>query len=95
MQARLAYNSGNPVLRIAAAALALVGLGIAVFLGIFIFAALVGLGALAAVVFAGRLWWLRRRMRRPAGGARPGSAQPESVVIEGEYRETRRQTDKS
>ena len=60
---------------------ALVVLGVALFLGLFFVAVAAGLILLATAVFAARIWWLRRQIRRAA------AAQPDAKgrVIEGEY----------
>ncbi|KAB7623697.1 hypothetical protein [Alkalilimnicola sp. S0819] len=95
MQARLTYRSpSNPLLRLAAGALALIGLATAAVLGLFLLAALIGLGALAGLLIYLRLWWLRRQMRRQDTDEQ-GATHEERVVIEGEYREVHRQADKS
>lgn len=63
---------------------ALVTIGItaaAVFLGAFLLAAFVGLAAIASLVLAARVWWIRRKMQQ---GGRSGGAD-DSRVIEGEY----------
>ena len=50
-------------------------------LGLAFGAVILGLGVVAGLGLAARIWWLRRRLRRQ--GARPSSS---SVVVEGEYR---------
>lgn len=62
------------------AALITIGItALAVFLGAFLIAALVGLAAIATVVLAVRVWWLRRKMER---SARRGGA---GRTLEGEF----------
>lgn len=54
------------------------------FLGLTVFAAVAGLAFLVFIVLAIRVWWLRRKLRRQAGGPRP---QHTGVTLEGEYEE--------
>ncbi|MCW8871523.1 MAG: hypothetical protein OQK01_02780 [Xanthomonadales bacterium] len=54
----------NPVTRILAGVLALLALVGAFFFGMFVLVLALGLGALAWLVLAVRMWWLRRQWQR-------------------------------
>ncbi len=51
-----------------------------VLLGLAFGALILGLGVVAGLALATRIWWLRRRLRRQGAGPSSGSA-----VVEGEY----------
>ena len=73
--------SENPILQLAGLILgALVAVG-AVLVGAVVLSFIIGFAVLAGLVLFVRLWWLRRRMQRSAGGAtgRPGE------IVEVEY----------
>lgn len=65
----------SPLSRILAAIVGLLVLVGAFFFGLIILAVVIGLGALAWIVFRIRLWWLKRNM----------PATPGEEVIEAEY----------
>lgn len=71
----------NPVAQLFATLAFVVMAGVAAIFGAFILAAIIGLGAILAVIITVRVWWLRRQMRRSAGGQETSSG----TVIEGEY----------
>ena len=81
----------NPVARVLAGLLAVAALVGAVFFGLIIFAAALGLGLLAWLILSVRMWWLRRRMTRGAPGAADAVRDPRArraeagEVIEAEY----------
>ncbi|WP_156774627.1 hypothetical protein ACN2MM_03715 [Alkalilimnicola ehrlichii MLHE-1] len=89
--------SGSLIGRVIGVLGAIVVIGFTAFLGVFVFLALLGLAAVGAVVFAVRLWWLRRQLRQAAERAQARHQRQQSAaggrVIEGEYRreEGRRQ----
>jgi hypothetical protein len=82
----------NPFTRLLAAVVGVLALVGAVFFGLFIFAAAIGVGLVLWLVFRVRLWWLGRRLQaagarpgepfgRPADGSRPG----DDSVIDADY----------
>ena len=73
--------SENPILQLAGLILgALVAVG-AVLVGAVVLSFIIGFAVLAGLVLFVRLWWLRRRMQRSAGGA-SGSRPGEIVEVE-------------
>jgi hypothetical protein len=73
------------------ALLALVG---AFFFGLFVLALAAGLGVLAWLVLALRVWWLGRRVRVGAGGvSRAGAEVRKGEVIEADYEVVSRRDD--
>jgi len=90
----------NPLSRILAGLLGVLALVGAFFFGLVVLAVAIGLGALAWLFVALRMWWLRRRWQgqsEPGGApgpARPGaSAQRETDVIDADYEVVSRQDD--
>jgi uncharacterized iron-regulated membrane protein len=90
----------SPLSRILASLLAALALVGAFFFGLVVIALAAGLGALAWLFLALRMWWLRRRLDRgnpPAGrnGAKqPGAAHaPGGNVIEADYEVVSRRED--
>lgn len=78
---------GGLLTRIAGAIVSVVILAGLLFVGITVFAAVAGLAVLVFAVFAARVWWLRRKLRRGAARSetsRPGP-QAGGVTLEGEY----------
>lgn len=75
----------NPLSRLLATVTFVVVAGMAAVFGAFILAAVIGLGAIVAMIVAARIWWLRRRLRRSSGDQSTGSG----TLIEGEYRRYR------
>ena len=88
---RLGGRPVNPFLQIAGIIVGLIVLGIAIVVGGFVLAALIGLGLIAWVVLYARAWWLMRRT--PGERTRPGHRGEE--IVEAEYRviETTRRED--
>ncbi|MDQ2070685.1 hypothetical protein [Natronospira bacteriovora] len=85
----------NPLLRVLAAAGAVLLAVLAVLVGAITLMAFLGLAVMAFIVFQLRLWWIRRRIartqrqRRRAGqasGSRKRASGSNGRVIEGEYR---------
>ena len=82
----------NPVSRILAGVLGIAVLAAAFFFGFIVLMLAAGLGVLAWLLLALRMWWLRRQWARHGPGveahrdgwARPGSAR-EGEVIEADY----------
>jgi uncharacterized iron-regulated membrane protein len=84
----------NPLARILAGSLAVLALAGAFFFGLVVLALAVGLGLLAWLALALRVWWLRRRGRDKAGGGgRPGADVRRGEVIEAEYEVVSRRDD--
>jgi predicted lipid-binding transport protein (Tim44 family) len=81
----------NPVTRVLAGLLAVAALVGALFFGLIIFAAALGLGLLAWLILSVRIWWLKRRMPRGASTAADSAGEPrargsdEGKVIDAEY----------
>lgn len=75
----------NPLSQLFATLAFLVVAGVAALFGVFILAAVIGLGAILAVVVTVRVWWLRRQLRRSGGDQITSSG----TTIEGEYRRHR------
>lgn len=82
----------NPLSRILASLLAVLAVVGAFFFGLVVLALAIGLGLLAWLALASRMWWLRRRFggRRATGSADagPGAAGPgvrADDVIEADY----------
>jgi uncharacterized iron-regulated membrane protein len=74
----------NPLSRILAGLLAVLAVVGAFFFGLVVLALAVGLGLLAWLALALRMWWLRRRLGgRSAAGAGPGVR--EDDAIEADY----------
>lgn len=84
------HSQQNFLARIVAAIVSIIVLGIAVFLGAFFIAALVGLALLFAIVLSIRIWWLRRKYGS-AGIREPHTH--DGRTIEGEYTVKKRDTD--
>jgi len=78
--------------RILAALVSALALAGAIVMGFFVGAALVGIALLGGLALAGRLWWLRRKLRR-AQTADAQRADPN--VIEGEFRVVEAASDES
>jgi hypothetical protein len=81
-------NASNPLAQLLSVLVFAVVLVGAVIMGAFVLAVLIGLGALAVVVFAVRGWWLRRSGPRgggSSGGGGPGRPAKGIRYIEGEY----------
>jgi len=87
MQPRLAGPAANTLSRFLLGALGIAALIAAFFFGLVVLALAVGLGLIAWLLLALRLWWLRRRM--PPGGPAGGDGE----VIEAEYRVVSRRQD--
>lgn len=95
MQPRLNHHrQSNPLAQLVTAVVAAIGLGVALFLGAFVLAAIVGLGAIAAAGLYLRFWWLRRQLRNGAGGAEQHREyyyrrrqDADGTVIEGDFRD--------
>lgn len=62
----------GPIARLLAGIVGLLALAGAVFFGLFLFAAAIGVGLVAWAVIWLRLWWIRRRLG--AAGRTPGDA---------------------
>ncbi len=83
----LQASTANPVMRILGFIAGVVMLAAAMFVGVFVFLAVLGLAVIGAVLFSVRVWWLRRQFRkaaerhRPGGGA--GNTGASGSVIEG------------
>ena len=79
---------GNLIGRVIGVLGAIVVIAFSAFLGIFIFLALLGVAAVGAIVFAVRLWWLRRQLRQAAqqGQSAHPSRPAGGNILEGEYR---------
>jgi uncharacterized iron-regulated membrane protein len=81
-------SSGNPLAQI----LSLLVFGVlligALIMGAFVIAMVLGLAVIASVIFAIRVWWLRRKLGGrppfPGGAESPGPAK-DVRLIEGEY----------
>lgn len=76
----------NPLSRLFATVAFVVVAGMAAIFGAFILAAVIGLGAILAMIVAVRVWWLRRQLRRGAAADQDTSS---GTTIEGEYRRYR------
>jgi uncharacterized iron-regulated membrane protein len=88
----------NPLSRILAGLLGVLALVGAFFFGLVVLAVAIGLGVLAWLFVALRMWWLRRRWQGQSGpGGAPGpprpgaSAQRETDVIDADYEVVSRQ----
>lgn len=60
---------GNPLTRLLAGLVGVLALVGAVFFGLFVFAAAIGIGLVGWAVLSLRMWWIRRKLR--AAGVRP------------------------
>jgi len=78
--------------RILAALVSALALAGTIVMGFFVGAVLVGIAVLGGLALAGRLWWLRRKLRR-AQTADAQRADPN--VIEGEFRVVEAASDES
>jgi uncharacterized iron-regulated membrane protein len=81
-------SSGNPLAQILSLLVFAVLLVGALIMGAFVIAIVLGLAVIASVVFAIRVWWLRRKFggRPPFDrGAEPPSPPEHARLIEGEY----------
>ena len=90
----------NPLSRILAGLLAVLALVGAFFFGVFVLALALGLGALAWLVLAARMWWLRRQWQKHGSSGEysqavsPGSAdQRRTDVIDADYEVVSRRED--
>lgn len=75
----------NPLSQLAAAVVFAAVAAVAAIFGVFILAAVIGLGAVLALIVTVRVWWLRRQLRRGKGNQDASSG----TIIEGEYRRYR------
>ncbi|MDN5871448.1 MAG: hypothetical protein L0H73_12090 [Nitrococcus sp.] len=75
----------NPLTQVLGTLAFVVVAGMAAIFGAFILAAVIGLGAILAVLVTVRVWWLRRSLRR--GDA--NQTTNKGAVIEGEFRRHR------
>ena len=84
---QLGFNaSGNPIAQV----LSVLALGVvivgAVIMGAFVLLAFLGVAAIGFIVFAIRVWWLRRKLRgRGPDSGGPGRPAKGIRYIEGEY----------
>ena len=76
-------SRSNPLIQVLSLVVAAVLLGLAFVIGMVVVGVLLAVGAVAAIVFAARIWWLQRRIRRTAAG-HPDD-RPARHVIEGNY----------
>ncbi|RFA26149.1 hypothetical protein CAI21_17615 [Alkalilimnicola ehrlichii] len=82
--------SRNPFLQILSLIGAVLLLTAAVFIGAFLFAALLGLLALAAIILYVRIWWFGRQWRKRKRAEHDTTAKGQ--IIEGEYKYTEQRT---
>lgn len=90
MPDRLPPPSNNPLARLLAALVAVLALVGAFFFGLVVLALAVGLGLLAWLALALRMWWLRRRLGAGPGAGPPGAqdrqaGRREGQVIDADY----------
>jgi hypothetical protein len=81
-------NSGNPLAQILSLLVFAVLLVGALIMGAFVIAVLLGFAVIASLVFAVRVWWLKRKYgARPPfdGGPPPNGPADDTRLIEGEY----------
>jgi hypothetical protein len=84
----------NPLARVLAGLLAVLALAGAFFFGLVVLALAVGLGLLAWLAFALRVWWLRRQGRDKASGGSGAKAKVRrGEVIEADYEVVSRRDD--
>ena len=90
----------NPVSRVLASLLAVLALVGAFFFGFFVLALALGLGALAWLILAVRMWWLRRQWQRQGVGRQYGQTGPpggedgrRGEVIDADYEVVSRRED--
>lgn len=79
----------NPLARLFATVAFVIVAGMAAVFGVFILAAVIGLGAILAMIVAVRVWWLRRQLRRSGDGGGDEQDTSSGTTIEGEYRRYR------
>jgi hypothetical protein len=76
-------NRGNPLIQALSLLVAAALLALAFVIGVVVIGVLLALGAIAALAFAIRIWWLQRKIRAAAAG--DTSDRPARQVIEGDY----------
>ena len=89
--AKGSFQAGNPLANLLVIVAGVVFIGISVLLSVFAFALLGVVILVAATIIGLRVWWLNRRLGRRTKsdtGRRSETRRPD--VIEGEYREVRR-----
>jgi hypothetical protein len=80
----------NPLSRLLAGVLAVLGLVAALFFGVFVFAVVLGVGLIGWLLLWIRVWWIRRRLGQAdlghvSQGERNPPAGGQGDVIEGEF----------
>jgi predicted lipid-binding transport protein (Tim44 family) len=73
-------GQASPVARVLAAIVGILVLGVAIFLGAIFIAAILGLALLGGIIFAIRVWWLKRKMAQYQ--ADHGDLEAEYTVIQ-------------
>lgn len=72
----------NPFMKAVGAVVSILLLGLAAFLGFFVFLAVVGLFAVAAVVLSIRFWLFNRQTRRAGAQRSQGRADPGYIDVD-------------
>ncbi|MEX0732730.1 MAG: hypothetical protein WED00_00550 [Aquisalimonadaceae bacterium] len=79
-------SSTNPLLQVVAIIGGLLLFTAALFIGAFVFLAMIGIVIIGGTVMSLRLWWLRRQLRQHGQGqtGQPHRKQRQGMIIEGE-----------
>lgn len=92
-------KSANPLAQVLTVIVGLLLLTAALFVGAFVFIAMLGVAVIGGAILTLRIWWLRRQLRREAGSqtGQSGHRSRQSLTIEGEVvkKEAHRRSDES